>query len=246
MRKFLLFAILCATCSNAWAHGTSTVQISVGASAGKLSINSGTTIQGLKVFADNSDVFDGLGQSIVPGWAFDSSLNSSTIGLNIVDTMFYWNTTSGINATTTDNLTFRRLFFPTVPDTAVVGQSSITDATTTLWDSATVGQSHHIMRYEVPSGSGPGAYGVLVQLQDISAVPSLAASDPFLLIFNKGLTSTPGTVAGQPLDSSQFGTAVGAITAAAVPEPAGACLAIIALGGFVCAARRLKRSPSKF
>lgn len=241
MRKFLLFTILCATSSDAWAHGTSTVQVNVGVSAGKLSINGGATIQGLKVFADNSDKFDGLGQSIVPGWAFDSSLNSSTIGLNILDTMFYWNTTSGINATTTDNLMFRRLFFPpSVPDSAVVSQSSIADASTTLWDAATIGQSHHIMRYEVPSGDGPGAYGVLVQLQDISAVPSLTASDPFLMIFNKGLTSTPGSVAGQPLDSSEFGMAIGAITAAAMPEPSGIALFLAGSAALLFARRKLR------
>lgn len=232
--------------TNAWGHGSSTVQVNVVVDAGALKITSGMDVGGWKVFADNTDVFNVSGQSTVPGWAFDAALNSKTIRVNVLDNLLYWTPASGLAATTTDNLALRRLFFPVSPDSAIVGQTTITDPMTTIWDSSTVGQSHHIMRYEVPAGSPPAAYGVMLQLQDISGL--LGPSDPFLLVLNKGLTNTPDDQAGQDLDDSQFGQAItdmtDSLTPEAVPEPATlGLMGLAALTSFPLL-RRLRKRPS--
>lgn len=234
MRCCAALAVALMITPNVWGHGSTTIQIGVTVESGNLKINSGADIGGLKVFADHTDVFNVSGQTTVPGWSFNAALNSSTVRLNVLDNLMYWTPANGLAATTTDNLVLRRLFFPVSPDSATVGQTSIADPTTIVWDSSTVGQSHHIMRFDVPAGSPPAAYGVLLQLEDVGSV--FGPSDPFLLVLNKGLTNTPDDHhAGQALDGSQFGQALLAMTnelnaeAETVPEPA--TVALMGLAG---------------
>jgi hypothetical protein len=236
--------VLSGNCQLALAHGTSTISIHVGLADGGLAITNGMNLGGLQVFADHSDVFDDLGESIVPGWDVDAALDAQTLRLAILSPLFYWSPAEELSAATSDALTLRRLYFPTgMADAASVDQTTILDPETILWDAATVGQSHHIMRYEIPVGAPQGAYGVLVRLEDFGGL--LAPSNPALLIFNNGLEGTPRTEAGQLLDASELGRAVAAIGAMVVPEPGGLALAVCGGACFALLACKTRKRTSK-
>jgi len=222
-------------------------------SGNNLAFSNGMDVGGLKVFADKSQLISPTtGTTTVPGWGLNSALHSSTLRLNVLSNLLYWTAAEGLAASTSDNLTVSRLYFPLsptpMPDSAVVGQTSIPDSTTILWDASVPTTEHHILEYSVPSGSPPGAYGVLLEIEDTGSVYGTSA--PFLLVLNKGLTNTPSaTGSSQPLDESQFGQAVLAMTnqlnAEAVPEPA--TLALMGLAGLVAIPflQRLRRGRNR-
>lgn len=221
----------------AWAHGSSTTSIHVGQNAGKLVVDNGVLFSGMQVFADNAEKFDSNGQTIVPGIGVDASLNSSVLRFRILDDLFYWTPANGLNAVTSNTLKINRTIFPAgQPDSALVGQAGISDALIHFWDAATVGESHHVLRYDVPLGAEAAAYGVLMQAEDVNSV--LAPSDPFLLVLNNGLTNTPSSTAGQAFDGSQFGQALSAISVESVPEPSTWALMALGLAGCVLWRRR--------
>jgi hypothetical protein len=89
-----------------------------------------------------------------------------------------------------------------------------------------VGDFHKHFDFELSSGAPIGAYGVLLQLTPINT-SRFAASDPFLLVFNRGL------------DHEEFESGVGAmVQATAVPEPSSVALAGLGVAGLAGAALR--------
>lgn len=94
-----------------------------------------------------------------------------------------------------------------------------------------VGNFHKHFDFELSSGAPVGAYGVLLQLTPINT-SRFAASDPFLLVFNRGL------------GAEDFEAGVDAmVQVTAVPEPSSIALAGLGVAGLAGAAirRRMRK-----
>jgi len=92
-----------------------------------------------------------------------------------------------------------------------------------------VGNFHKHFDFELSSGAPVGAYGVLLQLTPINT-SRFAASDPFLLVFNRGL------------GAEDFEAGVDAmVQLTAVPEPSSVALAGLGAAGVLAAGWRRRR-----
>jgi hypothetical protein len=176
-----------------------------------------------------SGVAPGPYVSEAPG--FDSLPNLLTpteqIGFNVLQSLLYWD---GDELTTPGSSVALSLVFS--GSSRIVTQSTGSMAGFSLGgggsdeDENYVGDFHKHFDFVLSSGAPVGAYGVLLELTPINT-SRFAASDPFLLVFNRGL--------GNPAFESGVDAMV---QVTAVPEPSSIALAGLGVAGLAGAALR--------
>lgn len=189
---------------------------------------------GYTVFrADFGDAAGGPWSTDDPGFNNDHAITEgepgfavgSYIGFDIVGTLSYWdgatwsNTTPGSETLTVSDF----LAADTVIDTA-----SVTDGSTMFIGqvSGPAGAIHEHIDFTINTGAAAGAYSIVMQLfswtSAVDPTPIHGPSNPFQLVFNRGLSG------------ADFDAALAAI----VPLPAGVWLLISGIVGLVAFGRR--------
>jgi hypothetical protein len=186
-----LTALLAATCCQAaFGHG---IAVEISAVNGRLHTNK-------DVFTATMQSAGGiLYESEFPGYTVLSSASNipvgTTFGFNVVDNLFYW--AGGVLSSTTEALLFENALAAGVSiDQDTIFETGVPIGTyngTTGW--------HEHGFYSLNGSAPAGAYGVVFTL----TAPGFNYSNPFLLVFNRGLNSDDFSQAVADISKTQFG-----------------------------------------
>jgi hypothetical protein len=187
-------------------------------------------IDGNKLVTHNGRYFEsaftltsGVYRSTAPG--FDSAAGllepGEEIGFNVVGPLLYWDGDELVAPQTGLALNM----FWGLDSVAVTGASGVPGFS--LGGATSLdGSFHEHFTFEIAAAANVGAYGVLLELTPEGS-STFTASDPFLLVFNRGL------------GAAEFESGVDAmVNVTAVPEPSSIALAGLGVAGIARAALR--------
>ena len=160
--------------------------------------------------------------------AFDPTPEAESqeeIGFNVLGPLLYWD--GGELTAPASGLNLNLLFGLASPVTVSGTSTGVTTGFSLGAATDPNGEFHQHFVFEMAASAPMGAYGVLLELTP-AGLSTFTKSDPFLLVFNRGLT-----------DPQQFEAGVDAmVQVTAVPEPSSIALAGLGVAGLAGAALR--------